>query len=284
MGELDGKVCVVTGATAGVGQEIARGLLAKGATVVVVARDAKKGAAVLAELSASTGNAHVQFVAADLSSMKSVRAAAAQIAAQHSKLHALIHNAAMIPQARKLSDEGLELAFAANTVAPLVFTRALLPALVASGDGRVVFLVGATEPIVMADLQLAQAPYNGWTAYQRTKYGSLMVLKHLADTVPKEVVVHGAFPGLVNTPGMDDAINANTGFNKLVLKVMRPFMRTPARGAWAPVWVASAPELSSSTGKLWTWKEPLGQIPKNWDDAGAATRLVAEIDRLLPAA
>lgn len=280
MGELDGKVCVVTGATAGVGKEIARGLLAQGATVIAVARDAQKAKAVIAELTTSTGNPAASFVAADLTSMKSVRAAAAQILAEQPRLHAVVHNAAMIPQSRAVSDDGLELAFAANTAAPLVFTRALLPGLVA-GAGRVVFLVGATEPIVMDDLQLEKVPYNGWTAYQRTKYGSLMVLAHLAATLPKQVVVHGAFPGLVNTQGMDDAINANRGFNKLVLKAMRRFMRTPERGAWAPLWVTSAPELASSTGKLWTWKEPLGRIPPKWDDPGAATRLVAAIDGLL---
>lgn len=281
MDELDGKVMVVTGGTVGVGKEISRGLLARGATVVILARDAKRGAAVLAELQQSTGNQHAWFAPVDLTSMGSVRAVAADIVAKHPKLHAVIHNAAMIPRERAVTAEGMERAFACNVVAPYVLTHELLPALEAGAPSRVVFLVGATSPVVMNDLQLEKQPYDGWTAYQRTKFASLMVLEHLSTTLPRDVTVHGAFPGIVDTPGMDDAIAAQTGFGKLMLKVMRPFMRTPERGAYAPIWVASAPALSTSTGRLWTWKEPLDRAPEGWDDPARAARLVAEIDRLI---
>lgn len=281
MGELDGKVMVVTGATAGVGKEIARGLLGRGATVVMLARDAKRGEAVLAELKASTQHDHAWFASVDLTSMKSVRAAAAEIRSKHPKIHAVIHNAAMIPKERHVTAEGMELAFAANVAAPYVLTQELLPALEAGAPSRVVFLVGATAPVVMDDLQLAKQPYDGWTAYQRTKFASLMVLEHLSTTLPRDVTVHGAFPGIVDTPGMDDAIAAQKGFGKLMLTVMRPFMRSPERGAYAPIWVASTPSLSTSTGRLWTWKEPLDRAPEGWDDPVRAATLVAELDRLL---
>lgn len=283
MGELDGKVMVVTGGTAGVGKEIARGLHEKGATVVVMARDVKRGAAVVDELKASAAHAldHVWFCPVDLTSMKSVRDAAAHIRAKHPKIHAVIHNAAMIPRERGVTSEGMELAFAANIAAPYVLTKELLPALESGAPSRVVFLVGATAPIAMDDLQLERG-WDGWTAYQRTKFGSLMVLKHFAETLPRDVAVHGAFPGIVDTPGMDDAIAAQKGFGKVMLTLMRPFMRKPSRGAWAPIWVASAPApgLSTSTGRLWTWKEPLDRAPEGWDDPTAAARLVAELDRL----
>ena len=281
MGELDGKVMVVTGATVGVGKEIARGLLDRGATVVMLARDAKRGAAVLAELKASTTHDHAWFASVDLTSMKSVRTIAAEILAKHPKIHAVIHNAAMIPRERMVTAEGMELAFACNVAAPYVLTKELLPALEAGAPSRVVFLVGATSPVVMNDLQLEKQPYDGWTAYQRTKFASLMVLEHLSTTLPRDVTVHGAFPGIVDTPGMDDAVAAQKGFGTVMLTLMRPFMRKPARGAYAPIWVASAPALSTSTGRLWTWKEPLDRSPEGWDDPVRAATLVAEIDRLI---
>jgi NAD(P)-dependent dehydrogenase (short-subunit alcohol dehydrogenase family) len=283
MGELDGRVMIVTGATAGVGKEIARGLLMKGATVVAIARDAKRGAAVVEELKQATPDHddHIWFAPTDLTSMKSVRATAAQIRAKHPKVHAVIHNAAMIPRERAVTAEGMELAFACNVAAPYVLTKELLPALEAGAPSRVVFLVGATAPVVMDDLQLEKQPYDGWTAYQRSKFASLMVLEHMSTTLPRDVTVHGAFPGIVDTPGMDDAIAVQHGLNKVLLTLMRPFMRKPERGAYAPIWVASAPALSTSTGRLWTWKEALDRAPEGWDDPVRAAKLVAELDRLL---
>ncbi|MDP2341062.1 MAG: SDR family NAD(P)-dependent oxidoreductase [Deltaproteobacteria bacterium] len=278
---LEGKTCVITGATAGVGVEIARGLLKQGARVVLIARNEAKANTVKAELVASTQNDKVDVVVGDVSLVREVAAAAKTILARHPQVHALVHNAATIPMTRTLTSEGLELSFAANTVGPLVLTRALLPGLVAAGSARVVFLVGAMSKLPLDDVQFSKG-YQAWSAYERTKFGSLQVLRVLTDELPKGVTINAAFPGLVNTPGMSDAINAQAGIvSKTLLKMMRPFMRTPERGAWAPIWVTSSPELEGKTGQLWTWKELLGaKVPQGWDDPTHARQLVAQIDAL----
>lgn len=275
MGSLSGKVVVVTGATAGVGKEILKGLVKDDARVVVVARNVAKAEAVVAEVGGD-----VSVVKADVSVVGDLVRAGAEIVRRWPKVDVLIHNAATIPLQRTTTAEGPELSFAANTVGPLVLTRALLPSLSAAAPSRVIFLIGATAPIDLDDVQFTQR-YQGWQAYQRTKFGSLLVLRHLADALPTGVTIHGAFPGVVDTPGMDDAIKAQPLGGRVMLTLMRPFMRTPARGAYSTLWAATAPELSSSTGKLWTWKKPIGGgVAKGWDDAASADKLVAQIDGL----
>src|SRR5574340_86653 len=106
--------CLVTGGTSGVGRGIARALAGSGARVILVSRDAQRGAAAAEALRRETGNASVDWGAADLSSMSAVRALADTVRARYTALHVLSANAAALTMKRELTPEGVESIFAAN--------------------------------------------------------------------------------------------------------------------------------------------------------------------------
>jgi NAD(P)-dependent dehydrogenase (short-subunit alcohol dehydrogenase family) len=128
-----GQVMVVTGVTGSIGAAAARELLRAGHHVVLVARDEAKARAVADGIA----GAAFSVVGADLSSLKSVRAAAERIRREHPAIHALVNVAAVMATSRKLTAEGSELMFGTNHLGPYLFSRLLLPSL-RGGKGRVV--------------------------------------------------------------------------------------------------------------------------------------------------
>ena len=279
MADMKGKIVVVTGASGGVGKETARGLAALGAKIVIVGRGESKLRAVAAEIGRD-----VEVLAADIGVVAECRRVAAEVEKRFGRVDVLVHNAASIPLTRKVTADGFEEAFAVNTVAPYVLTTALAPLLQKSAPARVIFLVGQSAPMPLDDVDFAKSSYNGWTAYQRTKHASLLVLRVLAQRFAGTgVTVNGAFPGIVGTPGMADVIKAAPLGTKIMLTLMLPFMRKPAKGAASSVWTASAPELANETGKLWSIEKPLGMPIKGIDDDAAAKRMIDLLDARLGA-
>src|SRR5690349_12917468 len=114
---MKGKVCLVTGATAGIGTVTARELARMGATVVIVGRDPAKGQATLDEIKRESGNADVHLLRCDLASLADVRRMAAEYRARWDKLHVLVNNAGAVFGERRVSADGYELTFATNHLA-----------------------------------------------------------------------------------------------------------------------------------------------------------------------
>ena len=274
---MRGKVVVITGASGGVGRESAKGLVAQGATVVIVGRDESKLAAVAKQLGA-------EHIAGDVGSISDAKRIAREVRARFQRLDVLIHNAAAIPEQRRESVDGNEEALAVNVIAPYVLTTELADLLKASAPSRVVFLIGAAGPVAFDDLQF-NTNYNGWIAYQRSKTASLLLMTELAQRFAGTgVVVNGAFPGIVATPGMGNAIAQQPSLgSRIALTLIKPFMRTPAKGAESTIWVASASELERETGKLWSIKKPLAKNmePPRWNNPNDVKRLVAELDKIV---
>ncbi len=111
---MQGKVCLVTGATSGIGEETAKALAKFGATVIAVGRSETKCAKTVAQIRQQTSNAQVEYMVADLSSQKSIRALAEQFKQKYSRLDVLVNNAGAIYLSRQQSVDGYELTFALN--------------------------------------------------------------------------------------------------------------------------------------------------------------------------
>src|SRR5438128_1222633 len=111
---MQGKVCLVTGTSAGIGKVTARELARMGATVVMICRNRAKGEAVQAEIKEASGNAQVDLIVADLSSLAEVRRAVSEFKQRYTQLHVLINNAGGINGEYKVTPDGLELTFATN--------------------------------------------------------------------------------------------------------------------------------------------------------------------------
>jgi dehydrogenase/reductase SDR family protein 12 len=245
---MEGRTVLVTGATAGLGREAAQACAALGARVLVLARDRGRGTCAVDEIVAATGNPDVELVIGDMSSIASVRAAAADVAARVPALHALVNNAGVMSETRELSVDGIELTFATNVLGLWLLTELLTPLLVAGAPARIVTVTSGgmfTQRLDLDDLQTERRLYDGPGAYARTKRAEMVLTGEWARRLlGTGVVAHAMHPGWADTPGVQTSL---PGFHR----IMGPLLRSPAEGADTMVWLVAAPEAAHCTGKLW---------------------------------
>src|SRR5262252_8666538 len=135
---MTGKTCIVTGANSGIGKETAIGLARMGARVVLVCRNEEKGRRALEDIRRETGSSQFDLLIADMSSLESVRAVAAQVLQRYSRLDVLINNAGSAVVRPALSADGIEMTVAGNHLGPALLTFLLLDLLKSSAPSRVV--------------------------------------------------------------------------------------------------------------------------------------------------
>ncbi|WP_370677441.1 SDR family NAD(P)-dependent oxidoreductase [Pleomorphomonas sp. PLEO] len=241
------RIGVVTGATGGLGREIARGLVRDGMTVILGVRDARKGEMVQAELGREPGGGRIDILPLDLASMASARQFAASVAERHSSVNLLVNNAGAWFNERRLSPDGHEMTLATNMLGPYVLTRSLLPLLRAGAPSRIINIVSAaTGGYDVDDLEWKRRRYNGFKAYTQSK----QALRFMTWMLGRElegagVVANAVSPGFVASGFLDNA----TGVIAMMLRLLRPFAVSPQKAASTPLWVALAPEWESRTGK-----------------------------------
>src|SRR5215210_1851408 len=126
---MNGKICLVTGGTNGIGKATTQALAQMGATVVIVGRNAPKTAQLVEEIRAASGNKNVDSLLADLSSQQGVRCLANEFKSKYSHLHVLLNNAGGFFLQRQLSVDGIETTFALNHLASFLLTNLLLDTL-----------------------------------------------------------------------------------------------------------------------------------------------------------
>jgi retinol dehydrogenase-12 len=175
--DLAGKVILVTGATGGIGVETVRALARRDARIIVGARDAERGAAIVASL-----RADAELLVIDVSSFASVRSAAERFAATHPKLDVLVNNAGVVVAKRTLGVDGHEVTWATNVLGPFLLTQALLPLLRAAPEPRVVNVGSSAQRygrLVWDDLEFAERRYTGWKAYSQSKLALMLFTRGL---------------------------------------------------------------------------------------------------------
>jgi retinol dehydrogenase 12 len=204
---LSGQVCLVTGATSGIGRVTAEVLAQRGATVIVVGRNPNKTAQAVAAIQAATGNANVESLLADLSVQAQVRALAAQFLAHHSRLDVLLNNAGAVFGARQETADGLEMTFALNHLSYFLLTNLLLDTLKATarehGGARIVNVASNSHRRVAGlrfdDLQ-GRSGYFGYRAYGASKLANVLFNLELSRRLAGSgVTANAVHPGLVST-------------------------------------------------------------------------------------
>ena len=243
-GSLTGKTAVVTGARSGLGKATAAGLARLGATVHLVVRDASRAAGTLAELQRDIPNATFVVDECDISDLDAVRHYATGLT---DPIHALIHNAGVMPPRRTESPQGHELTFATHVLGPLLLTELLRPNL---KDGRVILVASGgmyTQKLPVDDPEYIHGTYHGATAYARSKRIQVALTPLLAaDMAPTFVAT--MHPGWSETPGLTESL---PGFSRLT----KPFLRTPEEGVDTTLWLA-ATQPTPPTGNFWHDREP----------------------------
>jgi NAD(P)-dependent dehydrogenase (short-subunit alcohol dehydrogenase family) len=272
---MAGRLALITGGNAGLGKETAVALAAMDATVVFTSRDEARGAGAAREIRARSGNDTVEAMALDLARLASVRDFVTAFTANHDRLHVLVNNAGVVLRRRHETDDGYEMTFQVNHLAPFLLTVLLHDRLAAAEDGRVVNVASVAHRIVRRGLDFddlqGHRRYRAIDAYCRTKLANILFTRELARRwAADDVSANAVNPGYVASRwGRDGDLSA---LSSLFLVLGRPIAQPPAVGARTQVYLASAPELAGVTGGYWTRSAPATPGRAALDDA-AATRL-----------
>jgi NAD(P)-dependent dehydrogenase (short-subunit alcohol dehydrogenase family) len=250
--DLTGKTAVVTGTSAGLGAETARGLAKAGAFVVMAARNGAKNEAVAGSIRSDIEGAKLRTITIDLADFGSVRRAAAEIMSLCPVVDILINNAGFVGGPRVLTPQGAELHFAANHLGPFLLTNLLMPALKAAASSRIIVVssnghrMGGFD---IDDLNFGRRDYNHWTAYSQSKMANVLHAVGLAERLNgTNVTAYSLHPGVIRTEVFrsvttqeEEQITSWTGDNGSPLKSL-------AQGAATQVWGATSTELNGITG------------------------------------
>lgn len=265
---MNGKICLVTGGTNGIGKATAQALAQLGATVVIVGRNAPKTAQLVEEIRATSGNKNVDSLLADLSSQQEVRRLADQFMSKYSHLHVLLNNAGAVFMQRQLSVDGIEMTFALNHLASFLLTDLLLDTIKASAPARIINVSSGahtTGKIEFEDLQ-GERNYSP-RVYENSKLANILFTMELAHRLEGTgVTVNALHPGFTAT-----------GFSKNNGKVMATLVsifaplvaRSPAKGAETSVYLASSPRVEGITGKYFHDSHVIPAAPQATDMAVA---------------
>ncbi|NYE36396.1 NAD(P)-dependent dehydrogenase (short-subunit alcohol dehydrogenase family) [Nocardioides cavernae] len=241
---LEGRHVLVTGASSGLGVATVEGLADLGATVHLLVRDEEKGRRVLDGVRAGRPGAGLRLWRCDVGDLDDVRRFAADLAAEVPDLHAVVHNAGVMPPERTESPQGHELSMAVHLLGPVVMTEALLGPL---AGGRVVLVSSGGmygQPLRADDPAYATGDYSPTTAYARSKRWQVEMAPLLgARWAPDGVTVATMHPGWADTPGVRDSLPR---FRAL----MRPVLRDDAQGADTSIWLAAC-QPPPPTGRFW---------------------------------
>ena len=264
------RTCLVTGASTGIGKEIARQLARTGATVVLGCRSLARGEVARAELVADTGNPRISVMQVDLASQTSVRAFAEQFQRRHPALHALVNNAGMWQPHRELGPEGIERIWSTNVLGLHLLTQCLLDLLRASAPARIVNVASSmASDLDLSDVQFERRPFRGLKVYAATKQADRMLTWAQAERLAGTGVTANA---------MDPGFVGRTEVNRHVTGVMSLFFsglgrlvgRSPAQGADTASWLVLSPELEGVSGRFFKDRK---ELPCQFRDPAEQRRL-----------
>lgn len=267
---LTGKICLITGATSGIGEVTARVLAQLGARVVIVGRSAARSQATLQRIQSAIPGAEVDCLLADLSSQAEIRQLAQQFKLRYPRLDVLINNAGALFMRRRQTVDGIELTFALNHLNYFLLTNLLIERLTASAPARIVNVSSSGHwRASRMDFENLQQPgrwFDGWLAYGQSKLANIMFTYELARRLEGTgVTANVVHPGLVAT-----RFGHNNGLlGSVVMSLVHTVALTPEQGAETLIYLAASPEVEGITGKYFEAKRVLRSSGASYDQAAA---------------
>ena len=261
---MRGKVCLITGATSGIGKAAALELARRGATLALVGRTRWKCERTVQEIADKTGNTSVEYFLADLAYQRHVRELARDFQSRYDRLDVLLNNAGAIVLSRQRTADGIELTFALNHLGYFLLTGLLLDTIKASAPARIVNVSSDAHQRAILELEDLQCEheYRGFWAYARSKLANLLFTYELARRLEgAEVTVNALHPGLVSTNFLSN--------NGMIGKFLRMFLVirgvSPEQGADTAVYLASTRDVEGVSGKYFIDRQPVLSSDASYD-------------------
>jgi NAD(P)-dependent dehydrogenase (short-subunit alcohol dehydrogenase family) len=250
---MEGRTCVITGASSGIGKASAERLASMGASVVMVCRSRARGERAKSEVETKSGSRLVEVMLADLASLHSVRVFTQMYGESHDSLHVLLNNAGVARLRRSLTIDGFEMTFQVNYLSPFLLTTLLLPLLKRSTPSRIVNVSSVAHyggHIDFRNLQLERG-YRVMRAYSQSKLAMVLFTHELARRLEGTgVTANCLHPGAVATNIWGSAL----GPVSFLGKVTKLFLPSPQKGAKTQIHLASSPEVEAVSGEYFESK------------------------------
>ncbi len=267
---MQGKVCLVTGATSGIGQVTARELARLGAHVIIVGRSDEKCAKTIDQIRAATGATSIESLVADLSSLDQLGGLARRVRERYPRLDVLVNNAGAMFRKRVESVDGVEMTLALNHFSYFALTCLLLPLLKESAPARIVSVASDAHKgvsINFDDIE-AQERYSAWKAYQQSKLANILFTYELARRIEGTGVTANALhPGFVRTNFLQAFDEARAGW--FIRSVANLVALSPEQGARTSIYLASSPEVEGVSGRYFVKEKPATSSPQSRDPFAA---------------
>ncbi len=268
---MQGKICLITGASAGIGKETALEIASLGATVVLLCRNEERGAAAMDEIKRRSGNGSLHLLVADLASQSEVRRVAGEYLQHFDRLDVLVNNAGVLgSEQRELTEDGLEMTFAVNHLAPFLLTNLLLDRLKSSAPARIITVSSIAHAqwdavIDFEDLQNERG-YKPHSVYSQTKLQNVYFTYELARRLKGSgVTANCLHPGMVTTSLFR---NLNLGM-KFVMLLIRPLFVSSEKGAETIIYLASSPDVADTTGGYFKKRKQVRSSKASYDEERA---------------
>jgi NAD(P)-dependent dehydrogenase (short-subunit alcohol dehydrogenase family) len=264
------KIALVTGGTSGIGAAVAEALARHPWSIAIVGRDRTRCESTVSRIRQTTGNRHVDYLVADLSSQHDVRQVAQEFRSRYSALHVLINNVGALFLTRRDSVDGIEMTLALNHLAPFMLTNLLRDLLHASAPARVINVSSSghhlSHGIRRDDLQWRRGVYRGFQAYHQSKLANLLFTYELARRLEDtEVTVNAVHPGFVSTKiGCDNPWYWRM-LKPVIARVFGVRAITPDQSARGIVPLASSADLSRTTGRYFVDGRPAASSAASQD-------------------
>lgn len=261
------KVCMVTGASSGIGKAVTTGLAKTGAKIVMVSQNVNRANKAREEIVATTGNKNVEVILADFASQKSIIEMTEHFYNKHDRLDVLVNNAGAHFSKHHETVEGVEMTFAINYLSHFLLTNLLSDILIKSAPCRIVNVAGEYHrkgEIHFDDLHL-EKHYTAFKATSQAQLARVLFTYELARRAKElNIIVNCAHPGAVATHIIDHDPDISP-FLKFLFKLARPMMDPPAKGAETILYLTTSPEIEA-TGKYFIKKQAVRSSEKSYDE------------------